>query len=252
MIILSFIDTLSDFYDVYGGLLLLGAAVVIMIVGLIAQAKVKSTFSKYSEVPASSGMTAANIAEELLSSNGSTVNVAQIPGTLTDNYNPKTGSVSLSEAVYSSTSVAAIAVAAHECGHVMQYEQGYRPIHIRNTILPVASFGSKYSYLLVFIGILISYLLQWMGTIGYYISIAGVALFAFALAFQLITLPVELNASKRALDMLTAGGYITGAEEEAAAKKVLRAAAMTYVVAALAAAVSFLRLLWILRSGRRR
>ena len=127
----------------------------------------------------------------------------------------------------------------------MQYENGYSAIKLRNFLLPAANIGARFSYILVIIGL-------FLGTLGYYVSIVGVALFAFAFAFQLLTLPVELNASRRALDMLTAGGYITGQQEENAARKVLRAAAFTYVVAVLSAAISFLRLLAIARSGRRR
>ncbi|MBO4562577.1 MAG: zinc metallopeptidase, partial [Clostridia bacterium] len=170
--------------------------------------------------------------------------VAPTAGTLTDNYNPQTGCVSLSQSVYSSTSVAAIAVAAHECGHVMQYESEYGAIRFRNSLLPIANIGARFSYLLVLLGL-------FMGALGYYVSLIGVALFAFALIFQLLTLPIELNASNRALDMLTSGGYIARGEEEDAARKVLRAAAFTYVVAVLSSAISFLRLLAIANSGRR-
>ena len=245
MILLSYYYYGRGFNYSPQGVILLLAAVAVMIVGLIAQSKVKSTFNKYSSVRGSSGLTAAEIAQRLLRNNGSNVGVKPISGSLTDNFNPKTGCVSLSEAVYSSTSIAAIAVAAHECGHVMQYEQGYSPIKLRNFILPAASFGSRFSYILVIVGL-------FLGSFGYYVSLVGVALFAFAFAFQLITLPVELNASRRALDMLAAEGFISGGEEESSARKVLRAAAFTYVVAALSAAISFLRLLAIARSGRRR
>lgn len=225
--------------------MLLIAALAVMVLGLIAQTRVQATFRQYSDVPASSGMTAASVASNLLSANGSSVRVAQIPGTLTDNYNPRSGCVSLSQSVYSSTSIAAIAVAAHECGHVMQYETGYGPIKLRNSILPVANIGARFSYLLVILGI-------FMGSFGHIVSLVGVGLFAFAFIFQLLTLPVELNASQRALDMLTASGYIRGGEEERAAKKVLRAAAFTYVVAVLSSAVSLLRLIAIANSNRRR
>ena len=217
----------------------------VMLLGIIAQAGVRSAFEKYSKVDSGCGKPAAQVAKELLSANGSGVQVGAIQGSLTDNYNPKTGQVSLSQTVYPSSSIAAIAVAAHECGHVMQYESGYGPIRFRNTLLPVANIGARFSYILVFLGMII-------GGMGYYVSLAGVALFAFAFIFQLVTLPVELNASNRALDMLTAGGYICGAEQEAGARKVLRAAAFTYVVAVLASAVTLLRLLAILNSGRRR
>lgn len=224
---------------------LLIAALAIMVLGLAAQGIVKSTYTKYSNMRASSGKTAAQIASELLRYNGSSVGVQQIQGSLTDNYNPKTGCVSLSQSVYNSTSVAAIAVAAHECGHVMQYETGYSAIKLRNAVIPAANFGAHFSYILVILGL-------FLGSMGRTVSMIGVILFGFVLVFQLITLPVELDASRRALDMLNAGGYITIGEEEAAAKKVLRAAAFTYFVAVLSAAVTFLRLFLIANSNRRR
>ena len=220
------------------------AIVIVMILGAIAQYRVRSVFAKYSQVDSGCGRTASQIASALLAANGSSVRVACIQGSLTDNYNPRTGQVSLSQTVYSSTSISAIAVAAHECGHVMQYEQGYTPIIMRNKILPIANIGARFSYLLVILGLI-------MGGLGYYVSLAGVALFAFAFVFQLITLPVELDASNRALDMLSAGGYIVSAEHESAARKVLRAAAFTYFVAVLSSAVTLLRLLSIVNSGRR-
>ena len=127
----------------------------------------------------------------------------------------------------------------------MQYESGYGLIKLRNAILPVANIGARFSYLIVIIGLL-------MGAMGHTVCMIGVALFGFALAFQLLTLPVELDASNRALNMLTAGGYITGNAEENAARKVLRAAAFTYLVAVLSSAISFLRLLMIANSNRRR
>jgi Zn-dependent membrane protease YugP len=221
------------------------AAIAIMILGMIASARVRSVYNKYSQMYGSTGKTAAQIANELLRNNGSSVGVAQTAGALTDNYNPKAGTVSLSQSVYGSSSVAAIAVAAHECGHVMQYQQGYSLIGLRNSLLPFANFGARFSYILVIIGL-------FMGALGYVVSMIGVVLFGVVLVFQLLTLPVELDASNRALDMLTAGGYITGSEEENAARRVLRAAAFTYLVAVLSAAISFLRLLMIAQSNRRR
>ena len=220
------------------------AAIAVIVLGIIAQARVSSVYNKFSQVPVSCGRTASSIASELLRQNGSSVTVKQIAGSLTDNYNPKAGCVSLSQSVYNSATIAAVAVAAHECGHVMQYESGYSLIKLRNLILPAANIGAKFSYLLVILGL-------FLGSFGHTVSMIGVVLFGFVLAFQLLTLPVELDASRRALNMLTAGGYITGAEEEGNAKKVLRAAAFTYVVAVLSAAVSFLRLLAIANSTRR-
>ena len=224
---------------------LLLAAVAIMILGLIAQGIVNSTYQKYSQVRSSCGKNAAQVASEFLRHNGSSVSVHQTAGSLTDNFNPKTGCVSLSSSVYNSSSVAALAVAAHECGHVMQYQSGYRAIKLRNALIPAANIGARFSYILVIIGL-------FMGAMGRTVSMIGVVLFGFVLAFQLITLPVELDASRRALDMLTAGGYIVQGEEERCASKVLRAAAFTYVVAVLSAAVTFLRLFMIANSNNRR
>lgn len=218
--------------------------IAVMILSFIIQQRLQSKFAKYSKVPAA--YTGAEIAELMLRQNGiSDVKVISTKGKLTDHYNPTDKTINLSEMVYGSRSVAAIAVAAHECGHVMQYQSGYNAIKIRNAILPAANFGARFSYLLVIVGLFI-------GSFGYTVCMVGVALFAFVLAFQLLTLPIELNASARALDMLNAGGYITIGEEETAAKKVLRAAAFTYVVAVLSAAISFLRLLAIAQSRRRR
>lgn len=247
MLILSYYGT-DGFYGLRFNYSLSGylfALIAVMVLGIIAQSRVKSVYNKFSQIPASCGRTASFVANDLLRSNGSSVNVQQISGSLTDNYNPKAGCVSLSQTVYNSTSIAALAVAAHECGHVMQYESGYSLIKLRNAILPAANIGARFSYLLVILGL-------FLGTMGHTVSMIGVVLFAFVFAFQLLTLPVELDASRRALNMLTSAGYITGAEEEGSAKKVLRAAAFTYVVAVLSAAVSFLRLLAIANSTRRR
>lgn len=224
--------------------LLIVAILCVTVLGLIAQARVQSIYKKYSKVPAHTGMTASQVASALLRNSGSSVGVAATPGNLTDNYNPRTGTVSLSQSTYSSNSIAAIAVAAHEVGHVMQYESGYTPIRIRNSLLPVASFASNFSYLIVVAGL-------FLDKMGYYVCIFGALLFCFAFLFQLLTLPIELNASRRALNMLTEQGFIMGAEQENSAKKVLRAAAFTYVVAALASFVSLLRLFAIANSKRR-
>lgn len=222
--------------DVYFFLL-----IVVMVIGMIAQARVTSTFQKYSQVQSRTMRRASQVASELLSSNGISAPVVEVQGSLTDHYNPKTGTVGLSQSVYSSSSVAALAVAAHEIGHVIQYEHGYVPIRIRNAILPVARLGSSVAPMLVLIGLL-------MGLFD--LAAIGVGLFAAVFLFQLVTLPVEFNASSRAIEMLSAGGYLAH-DEVPAAKKVLRAAAMTYVVAALASLVSLLRL-FALASGRRR
>lgn len=216
--------------------------ILVIILGFAAQAGVTNTYKKYSQILASSRVEAGDMARQLLRRAGSDVTVAQIGGNLTDNFNPKTGVVSLSSNVYPSSSVAALAVAAHEIGHVIQYEEGYLPIRVRNAILPVASFASNASVFIVLAGVLFG---------SFNIAMIGVYLFCAMLAFQIVTLPVEFNASSRGIRMLTEGGYISE-EERPGAQKVLRAAAMTYVVAVLSTAVSLLRLMSIANSSRRR
>lgn len=230
----------------YGGYysydMLFFALIAIFILGLIAQSRVKSVYKKYSSVYAVSGIAAADMARQMLYDHGSSVQVTMTGGTLTDNYNPKTGLVSLSQSTYSSSSVAALAVAAHEIGHVMQHQEGYLPIKLRNAILPAASVGSTAAPYIVILGVI-------MGS--YNLAMIGVYLFFAMLLFQIVTLPVEFNASRRGLAMLESGGYISESQQSGA-EAVLRAAAMTYVIAALSALVSFLRLLMIANSSRRR
>lgn len=223
----------------------------IMVLSLIAQGRVRRVFNKFAQVPAKSGVTGARLAQELLYRNGLDLPVQPVAGTLTDHFNPRNQTVGLSEAVYGASSVAALAVAAHEIGHVLQYNEDYRPMKLRSVILPVANIGSRIGPFMVVGGLLLSWLAAGTGNIGYYIAMAGVALYAMMFAFQLITLPIEFNASKRGLSMLTDGGYI--AEDELpGAKKMLNAAAMTYVLAALGAFVTLLRLLSIASGARRR
>ncbi len=221
--------------------LLFFLAIGVMILGGVAQSAVTKTFKKYSQTPAKAGTPAWKIAQSLLDRGGSSVKLTQVKGTLTDHYNPKKAEVGLSDSVYHSNSVSALAVAAHEIGHVMQYQKGYVPIKIRNAILPVAQFGSTIAPLIVILGVFMEM---------FELSMVGVYLFGGLLLFQLITLPVEFNASARAITMLTDGGYIDDSEK-AIAKKVLTAAAMTYVVSALATLVTFLRLLLVATSNRR-
>lgn len=218
------------------------ALIALMILGLIIQARLKSVFAKYSKVQTMQSKTAAEVAREVLAQNGSYVRVEQISGTLTDNFNPRSNTVSLSADVYSSRSVAALAVALHEVGHVMQYQNGYFPIKVRNSILPVARIGSTAAPYIVLVGILFS---------SFNLAAIGVVLYAAVLLFQLATLPVEFNASSRAIDMLTVGGYIRH-DEISGAKKVLRMAALTYVVATLSTLVSLLRLILLVSGSRRR
>lgn len=223
----------------------------IMILSLVAQGRVQRVFNQYAQVPARCGVTGARLAEELLYRNGLSLPVQPVQGTLTDHYDPKNQVVGLSQAVYGSSSVSALAVAAHEIGHVLQHNEDYAPMKMRSVILPAANIGCRVGPYLVLGGLLLSYLAQGTGNAGYYIALVGVALYVMMLLFQLITLPVEFNASKRGLDMLTDGGYLTD-DELPGAKKMLRAAAMTYVLAALGSFVTVLRLLSLTGRARRR
>ena len=213
----------------------------VMILSFIAQGRVQSVFNTHAQVPARSGVTGARLAQELLYRNGLNLPVQPVQGTLTDHYDPKNQVVGLSQAVYGSNSVSALAVAAHEIGHVLQHNEDYAPMKLRSVILPAANIGSRIGPFLVLGGLLLSYIAQGTGNAGYYIALVGVGLYVMMLLFQLVTLPVEFNASKRGLEMLTDGGYL--AEDELpGAKKMLRAAAMTYVLAALGSFVTVLRL----------
>mgnify|MGYP000009493511 FL=1 len=219
------------------------AVLIVAVFGMIASLKVQSTFKKYSTMPARCGLRANDVARRLLYEGGSSATLSPVSGSLTDHYDPTKNAVGLSESVYNSTSVAALAVAAHEIGHVMQHQEGYTPIKVRNALLPVARIGSTVGPWLVIIGIM-------MGAFN--LASIGAGLYFGILAFQLVTLPVEFNASRRGLKMLTEGGYISYGSEEQAAKKVLRAAAMTYVVAALSTFLIFLRLVMMASRNRRR
>ena len=223
----------------------------IMVLSLIAQSRVQRVFNQYAQVRARRGITGAQLANELLYQNGLSLPIQSVQGQLTDHYNPKTQVVGLSQAVYGSDSVSAYAVAAHEIGHVLQHNEDYAPMKLRSTILPVANIGSRIGPFMVIGGLLLSMLAERTGNLGYYIAMAGVALYAMMFLFQLVTLPIEFNASKRGLQMLTEGGYIDD-DELPGAKKMLNAAAMTYVLAALGAFVSVLRFLSIAGGARRR
>lgn len=215
---------------------------VLMALSSLASVAVSRKFNKYADVRVSCGKTAACVAQELLTANGSGVTINRVPGSLTDHYDPSTGTVGLSEPVYGSCSVSAVAVAAHEIGHVMQYQEGYGLIGLRTKILPVANIASNIAPYIVLVGLLLS---------SFNLAMIGVVLYAAMLLFQFATLPVEINASNRALDMLENGGYITR-DERSSAKEVLKAAAMTYVYAALSALVSFLRLFSMASRAKRK
>lgn len=205
-----------------------------VVLSMVASAMVHSSFSKYNRVRSSSGLTGAETARRILAYAGITdVSVSHVSGNLTDHYNPKTKDVGLSDSVYGSNSVAAIAVAAHECGHVIQHANSYVPLSIRSALVPVANFGSGASWFIILAGIFFS--MPPLVTIG-------IVLFSAAVLFQVVTLPVEINASRRALAILEECG-ILGSTEERGAKRVLRAAALTYVASAAAAILQLLRLL---------
>lgn len=210
---------------------------------LAASAKVKSTFNRYDRVRSMSGMTGAQAAERILNSAGIyDVTVQHISGNLTDHYDPRNKVLSLSDSTYSSTSVAAVGVAAHECGHAIQHQTNYAPLNIRSAIVPVANFGSSIAWPLILIGIFFT------SKTGTFLIDLGIICFSMAVLFQLVTLPVEFNASSRAVKILENTG-ILGHEELQGTKKVLGAAALTYVAGAASAILQLLRLI-ILFGGR--
>ena len=211
---------------------------------LVASAHVKSAYRKYANVRSASGMTGAQAAEMILRRNGVTgVQVQHVAGELTDHYNPSTGVVNLSDTTYNSTSVAAIGVAAHECGHVMQHETGYLPLRFRTALVPVANIGSNIGIWIVMLGLILG--------LNSSLAMIGVYLFSFGVLFQLVTLPDEFDASRRALVMLQDYG-ILGQNEVQGSRAVLNAAALTYVASAAASVLQLLRLLMIVNNGRRR
>jgi len=211
------------------------------ILSLLASAKVNSTFNKYKRIRSATGMTGAEAAERILHQNGIyDVGIEHISGNLTDHYDPRSKMLRLSDATYSSTSVAAIGVAAHECGHALQHKEEYGPLKLRTAIVPAANIGSRLGIPIIILGVI-------LGSNPLLINI-GIWVFSLAVLFQIVTLPVEFNASSRALEMVEQYG-ILGNEEVGHTKKVLSAAAMTYVAAAAASILQLLRL--VLLFGRR-
>ena len=232
----------------YGGYGMYNGTYLLVIIGAIlclaASAHVKSTYRKYARTASARGMTGAMVAEEILRRNGVLgVTVQHVSGELTDHYDPARGVVNLSDATYNSTSVAAIGVAAHECGHVMQHETGYMPLRFRTALVPVANIGSNLGIWIVMLGLLFG--------LNSTLAMIGIYLFSFGVLFQLVTLPVEFDASRRALVMLQDYG-ILGQNEVVGSRKVLNAAAMTYVASAAASVLQLLRLLMLVNGGRRR
>lgn len=215
--------------------------IIAMLLSLFASFGVKSTFAKYQKLKTARGITGAEAARRVLDMNGlQHIGIERVSGELTDHFDPRSNVIRLSDSTYNDTSVAAVGVAAHEAGHAVQHATGYVPIKVRNAIVPVVNIGSQLAMPLFIIGLLLNFL---------NLAYAGVILFSFALVFQLVTLPVELNASSRAIKILDSS-MLLYEDEIKPAKKVLKAAAMTYVAAVAATALQLLRLLLILNRRR--
>jgi hypothetical protein len=227
------------FYDATYILVLIGA-----VISFIASLNVNGTYKRYSRVGNSRGITSQQAAEAILHSAGIyDVRIERIRGNLTDHYSPNEKVLRLSDSVYGSTSVAAIGVAAHECGHAIQHQVGYAPLKLRSASVPIANIGSSLSWPIILLGLI-------LGSAG--LAEIGVLLFTFVVAFQLVTLPVEFNASNRALKVLEQQNMLFG-QEMTGAKKVLTAAALTYVAAAFSSILQLLRLILLTQgNGRRR
>lgn len=218
-----------------------------ILLSLWASSSVKSTFRRYSTQYSTRKITGADAAAKVLRNNGvQNVRIERISGNLTDHFDPKTNVIRLSDSVYDSTSTAAIGVACHEAGHAVQYATHYAPIKLRAAIIPVTNFGSKLAMPLILIGILLSF----AGNLSYTLVYLGIACFSLSLIFQLITLPVEFNASRRAIRAIEDAGILS-AQELVGARKTLKAAAMTYVAATAVSLAQLLRLI-VLFGGRRR
>lgn len=224
------------YYDPYYWMILVPA----MLIALLAQLNVSSTFNRYSRMASRRGFTGAQAAEAVLRAHGiQNVRIERVSGRLTDHYDPRSNVIRLSDAVYGSNSIASVGVAAHEAGHAVQYAVGYVPIRIRSAVIPISQFGSSLSMPVLLVGLLFNY--------GFLVQL-GIVLFSTVALFQLVTLPVEFNASARALHTLESS-YILESDEVKMAGKVLRAAALTYVAALLSSLAQLLRL--ILLFGRR-
>ena len=219
-----------------------------VLLSLIASSSVNSTFKKYSKQYSRRGITGAQAAERVLRSNGvSGVRIERVAGNLTDHYDPKTNVIRLSDGVYDSTSTAAIGVACHEAGHAVQYAQSYAPIKLRAAIIPLTNIGSKLAMPLILIGLLLSF----AENFSFFFVYLGIACFGLSLVFQLVTLPVEFNASRRAMSVLREESILS-ADELGGAKKVLNAAAMTYVASLAGTLLQLLRLISVVNNSRRR
>ena len=219
-----------------------------ILLSLWASANVKSTFQKYARQFSSRHLTGAEAAQRVLSANGVRgVRIERVAGNLTDHYDPKTNVIRLSDSVYSSTSTAAIGVACHEAGHAVQYAESYAPIKLRAAVIPLTNFGSRIAMPLILAGILLTAMGRFSDTLVY----LGIAAFGMSLVFQVITLPVEFNASRRAMQAIESSNLLT-AEEQRGARKTLSAAALTYVAATAVALAQLLRLILLFGNRRRR
>ena len=215
------------------------------VICMIASARVKGTFNKYSQLRSMSGMNGAQVAQRVLQAAGIyDVQVRHVSGSLTDHYDPRTKTVNLSDPVYNATSVAALGVAAHECRHAIQHAKSYAPLSIRSALVPIANFGSMLAWPVILIGLLFN-----TRSSGLIIDI-GILLFSAAVLFQLVTLPVEFDASRRALVMLRTQGILAD-DELRYTRRVLKSAALTYVASAAAAILQLLRII-LITNGRRR
>ena len=215
-----------------------------IIITLICQVKVQSTFSKYSKIRNSRNITGAQAAEYVLRQNGVTgVRIEHVSGSMTDHFDPRTNVIRLSDTVYNSNSVAAVGVACHEAGHAVQHAVGYLPNKIRGIILPMAKIGSQLSWILILLGLIFT------AKVGFVLLYIGIVLFSLSVLFTIATLPVEFNASKRALECIRESDLLYG-DEYTGAKRTLQAAAMSYVASALTAIMQLLRLIVIARSRR--
>ncbi|HKK95551.1 MAG TPA: zinc metallopeptidase [Anaerovoracaceae bacterium] len=226
------------FLTYYSSMIILIPAIIF---AMVAQASVKKSFAKYSKVRNMRNLSGAEAARRVLDANGlNDVVINKVPGNLSDNYNPKNRTLNLSQEVYNGKTISAVSVACHEVGHAIQHSRNYLPLTLRNSVVPVVSFASSASWPLIFIGIIMST----QSVMGGMLFDIGIITFAVVVAFHLITLPVELNASSRAINQMEESYIVTG-EEINGSKKVLRAAAMTYVAALAVAAANLIRLLLI-------
>ncbi|MCL1866039.1 MAG: zinc metallopeptidase [Oscillospiraceae bacterium] len=232
-------ETSTSFYDSISQETWFFLTIAALVLSLIASFMVKATFNKYNKVKTQGGRTAAEIARRILDDNGlHHIAIVKHPGSLTDHYDPRSETVALSEAVYDKDTIGAIGVAAHEVGHAIQHATGYAPIKIRHAIFPVVSFGTKYWYFILLAGLVLEMAnLIWL----------AIALYAFGVVFQIVTLPLEMDASNRAIKTLSANNYLVGKELNGA-KSTLRAAAFTYLAAMI---YSLVRLLYLVSRTRK-